>query len=299
MRIAIAGGTGFVGKALAKRLVELEHEVFILTRNLSRDGNVTYVQWLTEGSEPAKQLQEIDVMINLAGESIGAGRWTPARKNLILQSRLQTVAEVIQLMKNLQKKPKVFLNASAIGFYGTSLHDTFTEDERTPGDDFLASTVKQWEEKALEANNLDIRTVLCRFGIILDNKEGALPRMALPYKLFAGGNLGSGEQWMSWIHLNDVVNGIIFAMENEKLSGPVNFTAPKPVKMTELGKALARTMKRPHWIPAPAFILKVVLGEMSLLVLEGQRVFPTKLQEAGYSFQYEQIDSALHDIYQK
>lgn len=300
MRIAIAGGSGFVGKALAKRLVELEHDVFILTRNPSRNGNnMTYVQWLTNESDPVKHLQEIDVMINLAGESIGAGRWTPQRKNRILQSRLQTVAEVLQLMKDLRKKPKVFLNASAIGFYGTSLHDTFTENEITPGDDFLADTVKQWEAKALEAHKLDIRTVLCRFGIILDNKEGALPRMALPYKLLAGGNLGSGQQWMSWIHLKDVVNGIIFAMENEKLSGPVNFTAPKPVKMTDLGKALAQAMKRPHWLPTPAFVLKAALGEMSLLVLEGQRVLPTKLKSAGYSFQYEQIDSALNDIYQK
>lgn len=298
MRIAIAGGSGFVGNALTKRLIERGHEVFILTRNPAKNGDTKYIQWLTEGSDPAEQLKEIDVMINLAGESIGAGRWTSTRKQLIVQSRLQTVAEVLQIMKQLPTKPKVFLNASAIGFYGTSFHDRFTEADTSAGSDFLASTVKQWEEKALEATQLDVRTVLCRFGIILDKKESALPRMALPYKLFAGGNLGTGQQWMSWIHLDDVVNGIIFAIENENLSGPVNFTAPVPVKMEQLGKSLAKALNRPHWFPTPAFMLKALLGEMSLLVLEGQHVLPTKLQEAGYHFQYKEIASALADIYQ-
>ncbi|MEK4149405.1 TIGR01777 family oxidoreductase [Robertmurraya sp. FSL W8-0741] len=298
MRIAIAGGSGFVGNALTKRLIEQGHEVFILTRSPAKNGDIKYIQWLTEGSDPAGQLKEIDVMMNLAGESIGAGRWTSTRKQLIVQSRLQTVAEVLQIMKQLPTKPKVFLNASAIGFYGTSLHDRYTEADASAGSDFLASTVKQWEEKALEATHLNVRTVLCRFGIILDKKEGALPRMALPYKLFAGGNLGTGQQWMSWIHLDDVVNGIIFAIENENLSGSVNFTAPVPVKMEQLGKSLAQATNRPHWFPTPAFMLKALLGEMSLLVLEGQHVLPTKLQQAGYQFQYKEIASALADIYE-
>jgi uncharacterized protein len=299
MRVAVTGGTGFVGQALTKRLLELGHEVLILTRSKPNHGHrkgLTYVTWLSEGCDTVNQLQQIDVMINLAGESINSGRWTTERKKRILESRLHATQEVLTILKQLEKKPKVFINASAIGFYGTSLSDTFTEESQ-PGNDFLATTVKRWEDMALQATELNIRTALCRFGIILDKNDGALPRMALPYKLFGGGTVGSGNQWMSWIHLKDVVEAMLFIMEHDSLSGPVNFTAPSPVKMKELGKTIAATLRRPHWIPAPAFALKIALGEMSLLVLEGQRVLPNKLQEAGYPFLFEQVDLALINIY--
>lgn len=299
MRVAITGGTGFVGKALTKKLLSLGHEVFILTRNSkNKEGNLTYIQWLTEGADPGAELKHVDVFVNLAGESINSGRWTNERKERILNSRLQATEEVLKIMSKLETKPKTLINASAIGFYGTSLTDSFTEEHKKSGEDFLATTVKLWEEKAMKANELDIRTVLCRFGIILDKNDGALPRMALPYNLFAGGTVGSGKQWMSWIHLDDVVDAMIFLMNNNTISGPVNFTAPHPVKMRELGQAIGAALKRPHWIPAPAFALQLALGEMSLLVLEGQRVFPEKLQKAGYLFQYEKVDKALLNIFQ-
>lgn len=300
MRIAIAGGTGFVGRALTNKLLELGHEIFVLTRddqNRDNRNNMTYVQWLTDGSDPARRLQHIDVIINLAGESINSGHWTNNRKNRIQKSRLEATDKMISTIKQLEGKPRVLINASAIGYYGTSLTDTFTEKTNEVGKDFLATTVGLWEERASQATELGIRTVLCRFGIILDKKEGALPRMVLPYKWYAGGTVGSGEQWMSWIHLDDVVDAILFIIENEAISGPVNFTSPYPIRMEELGKAIGKALNRPHWMPAPAFALKIALGEMSLLVLEGQRVLPEKLQKFGYSFQYKQIHEALNRIY--
>lgn len=300
MRVAITGGTGFVGKVLTKRLLDLGHDVFILTRNRqtqSTKNNLTYVRWLTEDSDPASMLKNIDVFVNLAGESINSGRWTAERKVRIRKSRIEATEQVLTILENLEDKPKTLINASAIGYYGTSLTKTFTERERESGNDFLATTVKLWEEKALQASAMGIRTALCRFGIILDNNEGALPRMALPYKFFVGGTVGSGEQWMSWIHIDDVVNAMIYIMENESLSGPINFTAPNPVKMNTLGKEIGKALGRPHWMPAPAFALKALLGEMSLLVLEGQQVLPNKLKEAGYTFSYSRIDEALKNIY--
>ncbi|MDQ0156193.1 TIGR01777 family oxidoreductase [Robertmurraya andreesenii] len=298
MRIAIAGGTGFVGKALTKRLLDLGHELFILTRNPPKNNvqNLTYVKWLVEGSEPVSQLHQIDIVINLAGESINT-RWTETGKNKILTSRLEATEAIISILRRLEQKPKALINASAIGYYGTSFTETFTEETGKSGKDFLATTVRQWEEKASEASMLGIRTCYCRFGIILDKEEGALPRMALPYKLFVGGTVGTGEQWMSWIHIDDVVNALLFIIEHETISGPVNFTSPHPIRMKELGRAVGRALRRPHWIPAPSFALKIALGEMSILVLEGQQVIPEQLQKYGYPFQYTQIDEALKDIY--
>lgn len=291
MKIVIAGGTGFVGKALTKRFLELGHEIIILTRKKSHTGgNPTYLQWLCEDSTPT--IQDIDVMINLAGESLSSGRWTDERKERILSSRIEATEAVLAIMK--KNSPKTFINASAIGYYGTSLTETFTEENKKAGTDFLATTVKHWEEIASQATT---RTVLCRFGIILDKSEGALPRMGLPYKLFAGGTVGSGRQWMSWIHIQDVVEAILFLIDHEEIAGSVNFTAPNPVSMKELGQALGKAMKRPHWMPAPAFALRLALGEMCLLVLEGQRVLPEKLQLAGFQFLFEKVDEALINIY--
>lgn len=300
MRIAIAGGTGFVGKALTKRCIELGHEIYILTRHPSKiEEKIAYVQWLVDDCDSSSQLENIDVMINLAGESINSGRWTTERKQRILDSRLHATEEVLSLIKNLVNKPKILINASAIGFYGTSLTNTYTEANTIPGKDFLATTVRLWEEKALEAENLGIRTALCRFGIILDRTEGALPKMALPYHLFVGGPIGKGEQWMSWIHLDDVVEAILYIINNEDIKGAVNFTAPHPLKMTEFGKTLGIVLKRPHWISAPAYALRMALGEMSLLVLEGQHVLPEKLLRAGYPFLYDRLEPALRNIYER
>ncbi|MEH7345735.1 TIGR01777 family oxidoreductase [Bacillus sp. JJ1532] len=300
MKIALTGGTGFIGGALAKELVKNGHEIFILTRDASIRNNtdkIKYISWLNDGDVPEEKLEGIDGLINLAGESINSGRWTETRKKRILDSRISATREVLRILVHLNKKPKILINASAIGYYGTSPTNTFSEDSSEKGADFLSITVQKWETEAFKAKELGIRTVCCRFGIILDKTDGALPRMALPYKLFAGGKVGSGEQWVSWIHLRDVVNGIIFCMENKNMEGPVNFTAPHPVRMKEFGQILGKTLQRPHWIPAPGFALKSLLGEMSVLVLEGQKVLPEKLASNGYPFLFKHLHKALADIY--
>lgn len=300
MKIALTGGTGFVGRALTKELIKNGHDILILTRNAStrkNTENIAYISWLNESDQPENELEGIDAIINLAGESINSGRWTESRKKSILNSRISATKEVLRILDKLNKKPSVLINASAIGYYGTSRTKTFTEESAEKGGDFLAQTVQQWEAQALKAKDMGIRTVCCRFGIILDGTDGALPRIALPYKLFAGGTVGSGEQWVSWIHLKDVVNGIIFAIQNEQIKGAVNFTAPAPTKMKEFGQILGKVLHRPHWIPAPGFALRAVLGEMSVLVLEGQKVLPSKLTSNGFHFLFEHLHNALEDIY--
>lgn len=301
MKIAIAGGTGLVGQALTDHLIDKGHSIFILTRNTSNKkekANVTYVEWLKESSSPETSLDGIDAFVNLAGESINSGRWTEEQKKKIIESRISSTKEINRIIGSLQNKPEVLVNASAIGYYGTSETQTFTEKDTTPGSDFLASTVYAWEKEAEHAKADGVRTVFTRFGIVLDKDEGALPRMMLPYKMFVGGKIGSGEQWMSWVHIKDVVGAITFCLENKDIDGPVNVVSPQPKQMKDFGKTLGKVMGRPHWFPTPGFALKVALGEMSVLVLEGQKVLPTKLEEKGYNFFFSHLDDALSDILQ-
>jgi uncharacterized protein len=300
MKIAITGGTGLVGKALSREMINSGHEVFILTRNTARSNNSLnpkYVSWLNEGDQPESELEGIDAIVNLAGATINS-RWTDDYKRKILDSRLQATSEVKRIIKKLLKKPEVLVNASAVGFYGTSITEEFTETAPA-GNDFLAETVERWERAASQAEDLGVRVVLCRFGVILDKHGGALPRMVLPYKFFGGGKIGSGKQWLSWIHIQDVVSGLMFAIDHKQLKGPVNFSAPSPVTMDQFGKTLASILQKPHWMPVPPFMLKMMLGEMSILVLEGQRVHPEKLLIAGFVFRYLHLKEALKDIFGK
>ena len=295
MKIAISGGTGLVGKALSSKLIDNGHEVIILTRSkINSSANPKFVQWLNDGDQPEKELEGIDAIVNLAGATINS-RWTAEYKREILESRLRTTSEINRIIGKLKLKPEVLINASAVGYYGTSYTAEFSEIS-AGGDDFLAETVARWETEANQACNLGVRVILCRFGVILDKKGGALPRMVLPYQLFGGGKIGSGKQWLSWIHIEDVVGGILFALENKQLNGPVNFSAPEPVNMDEFGKTLAKVINRPHWMPVPSVMLKLLLGEMSILVLEGQRVLPEKLLSAGYIFRFPHLQEALKDI---
>jgi uncharacterized protein (TIGR01777 family) len=298
MKIAITGGTGFVGQALTKAFLKENHEVFILSRmdKHSDEKGLHYVQWLTPGSKPEESLAQIDVFINLAGESLNSGRWTAERKRRIIDSRMEATKEVIRILTHLDNKPSVLINASAVGFYGISREKEFTEADQEQGEDFLAKTVLTWEQEALAAEKLDIRTVLARFGIILDLNEGALPKMVLPYKLMVGGTVGSGEQWLSWIHIEDVVGLIQHAINEPSIKGPLNTVTPHPVKMKEFGQTISNVLNKPHWLPAPSFALKALLGEMSILVLEGQKVLPKKAQDSGYQFAYNNLEAALTDI---
>lgn len=298
MKIAITGGTGFAGKEMTKLFRQQGHEVFILTRSPKpSDNGVHYVEWLTDGAAPERELAGIGAFVNLAGSSINDGRWDDEQKKLIYSSRVEATTEVLRIIKALEEKPKVLVNASAVGIYPASTEKSYTEESPERGDDFLAKTVIEWERLANEAKELDVRVALARFGIILGKKDGALPLMALPYKLFGGGTVGTGEQWLSWIHVNDLARAVLFAIETDNLEGPFNVTAPYPKRMKEFGKEIAHALGRPHWFPVPEFVLKAALGDKSRLVLEGQRVLPEVLQKHGFEFSFPDLRSALADIY--
>ncbi|GEN55399.1 TIGR01777 family oxidoreductase [Halobacillus faecis] len=301
MKIAITGGTGFVGTQLKEKLVQEGHDVYILTRSPKKykdTEQVTYVGWLKEEFHPENELPVLDAIVNLAGESLNSGRWTEERKQSILESRIKSTEGVLDLIDALPEKPNVLVNASAVGFYGQSKTKTFTEETTEPGNDFLANVVEEWEARASQAAEKGIRTVYVRFGIIL-GEEGALPKMTLPYKMMIGGNLGSGEQWMSWVHIDDVVGLVHFAIENQEIHGPLNGTAPNPKRNKDFGHTLGEVLNRPHWIPAPSFALKAALGDMSTLLLDGQCVIPKKAMASGYTFHYPELQPALSSILNK
>ncbi|PEQ09964.1 TIGR01777 family oxidoreductase [Bacillus toyonensis] len=296
MKIAISGGTGFIGKYLSTFFIQKGYTVYILTRKNkieTSNPNLQYVQWTPD--LPTFPLSSIDIVINLAGESINS-RWTKKQKEAILNSRIQATRGLIKQLQTLSTKPHTFINASAIGYYGTSETESFTEQQETPGNDFLAETVFLWEREACKARSLEIRTIYARFGVILGADGGALPKMLLPYQFYIGGTIGSGNQWLSWIHIDDVVRMIDFIIHKEEINGPLNITAPLPIRMKEFGETMATIMRKPHWLPVPSFMLHALLGEMSILVLEGQHVLPSKAIEHGYQYTFPTIDHALQNI---
>ncbi|MGY4690550.1 TIGR01777 family oxidoreductase [Salibacterium sp. K-3] len=298
MNILAAGGTGLVGSALTGYLTGLGHHVFILTRNASSKQNkdlVTFVEWLQPGARPEDHLPDIDAVINLAGASINS-RWTEKQKQKILQSRLDAAGEINRLIGALDRSPEVLINASAVGWYGTSKTAEFTEKSSPANSNFLQHVCEQWEKEASRAADAGVRTVLARFGLILDDSGGALPKMMFPYKLFAGGPIGSGDQWYSWVHLQDVIQLICFAIHHKNMEGPLNVTAPNPERMREFGRKLGSTLNRPHWAPVPAFVIRTALGDMSTLILEGQKVIPQKALQHGFSFTYPNLEKALQNI---
>lgn len=300
MKIAITGGTGFVGNVLSEELIKHGHELFILTRNPDKQSaheNITFIGWMTEGATPETHLDGIDAFINLAGESINSGRWTEERKRRILASRIEATQEALRIIRNLENKPASFINASAIGIYPSSVSRTYTEASTEQSEDFLGQTVQIWEREAGRAREMGLRVAFMRFGIVLGKGGGALPKMAIPYKLFAGGPVGSGEQWMSWIHIQDIAKGISYTLQHEDIEGPVNLTAPHPLQMNEFGKVLGEVLGRPHWLPVPSLALKAAMGDMSTLVLDGQKVIPEVLLNHGFEFEYPDLKEALQAIY--
>ncbi|MFJ7953805.1 TIGR01777 family oxidoreductase [Lysinibacillus sp. NPDC096418] len=297
MKIVIAGGTGFVGKMLTKYLQTDGHEIAILTRSTSKHENgINYVQWLQDGSRPETELGEVDAFVNLAGVSLNDGRWTKKQKKAIYTSRMEATLEIVRIIERLQKKPKVLVNASAVGIYPTSTINTYTENCTDFATDFLGWTVHDWERHAKRAENLGVRVALARFGVILGSESGALPSMLLPYKMYVGGTVGSGEQWLSWIHVNDAARALYFAIMNESINGAFNVTAPNPKRMKEFGQTIAGVMKRPHWMPIPSLAMQLALGEQSMLVLEGQYVLPQVLENLNFEFHFPQLKEALEDL---
>lgn len=297
MKVVIAGGSGFVGRYITKLLLKNNHDIIILSRNQKADTeNVKYVLWLQEGASPEKEIGKADVFINLAGVSINDGRWSEKHQNKIFKSRMEATDELIRIIGKLDQKPSVFINASAIGIYPVSETEIYTEDSLEVATDFLGNTVSEWEKKASSLNDLGIRTAFTRFGLILGKDEGALPLMVLPYKMFIGGKVGSGRQWVSWVHVQDVAQAIAHIIQNDQLKGAINVTAPFPVRMDEFGKMIGATLHKPHWLPAPSPLMKLALGKKSFLVLEGQYVMPEKLLANGFEFDFPVLSLALDNL---
>ncbi|MDF2902993.1 MAG: dependent epimerase family protein [Bacillus sp. (in: firmicutes)] len=300
MKIVIAGGSGFIGQKLVDFLLSEGHEIVILTRRSKKDTRgITYVKWLGEGANPENEIGSADVFINLAGVSINDGRWTKKHQKQIYESRMTATDELLRIIAALSEKPSVLINASAIGIYPASVEAVYTEDSTEMANDFLARTVYDWEKKAAGVESLGIRAAFMRFGVVLGNEGGALPLMTMPYKLFVGGTIGSGKQWVSWVHVVDVVRAIAFAVENDRLKGPVNVTSPSPKRMEDFGKVIGLCLKSPHWLPVPSILMKLALGKKSALVLEGQYVVPEVLMKNGFSFLFPTLESALGDLLTK
>lgn len=297
MKVAISGGTGFVGKRLTEKLKKRGTEVIVLTRGAEKfENDIQYITWM-DGNSNIPALEGIDAFINLAGVSLNDGRWTEAQKNAIYTSRMETTEELLRIFKNLTVRPKVFINASAIGIYPTSTTAVYTEQSTDKANDFLGKTVADWEHKALKAEQMGIRTCLARFGVILGRESGALPLITLPYRLFFGGTVGSGEQWLSWIHIDDVCEALLHIIDTPELTGAINFTSPNAKRMKQFGKTVSKALKRPHWLPVPSIALKLALGEKSQLVLEGQYVVPEKLLSTGFQFKFPSLEDAIIDLY--
>lgn len=297
MKIVIAGGSGFIGQKLTATLINEGHEVIILTRKAKKaEGNIQYVRWLEEGALPEKEIESADACINLAGVSINEGRWTADHQKRIYDSRMTATDELIRIINALPERPSILINGSAIGLYPASTEAVYTEESLERADDFLARTVHDWEKKAASVETDGIRTVFMRFGVVLGHEGGALPLMTLPYKWFVGGTVGSGKQWVSWVHITDVTRAIVFAIHNDKLCGPVNVTSPFPKKMKDFGQTIGSVLHRPHWLPAPSFAMKWVLGQKSALVLEGQHVVPEVLMKEGFDFLFPSLEAALEDL---
>jgi hypothetical protein len=295
--IVVAGGTGFIGRHLTRSLVAKGHTVTLLTRHptLDKEQKIRQVEW--DGHHEGRWCEELksaEAVINLSGASISK-RWTTRDKGEIIQSRLQPTRTLIQAMKRLESRPKVLINASAIGYYGDLPEGEVTESG-IKGSGFLADLCELWEQEARKAEELGLRVVTLRTGIVLGSGGGALGKMLPPFKFFLGGPLGSGRQWFSWIHQEDETGAILFCLENDSIKGPVNLTASNPVTMAHFCRELGRTLHRPCWAPVPSFVLRLLLGEMSEMLLTGQRVIPQKLTRAGYRFRYPLLKEALQSI---
>ncbi|MGA7917201.1 MAG: TIGR01777 family oxidoreductase [Candidatus Acidiferrales bacterium] len=296
MKVLISGGSGLVGSALTKSLRADRHSVshFVRPGRAATPGDVLWDPSRATVDVPA--LEGYDAIVHLSGASISDGRWTEQRKAILRSSRVDSTRVLVDSLERLKQPPRVFVCASAIGFYGDRGDELLTESSGY-GNDFLSILCRAWEGEAARAAARGIRTVMARFGIVLATQGGALPRMLTPFKLGAGGRLGSGKQWMSWIALEDAVQILRMAIDDEKLQGPVNVVAPQPVQNAEFTRVLAAALHRPAIFPAPAFALRVALGQMAdALLLASQRVQPEKLIANGYKFRHETLRSALQTI---
>ena len=301
MKVIIAGGRGLLGNALSAALVRDRHDVIVLTRG-SAAGSTAGVRWLQwiPASRTGSWLAEIDgagAVVNLAGESIAAGRWSAARKQQIEASRIVATRNLVEAIAASTSPPRVFVSGSAVGYYGPCGDEIVTE-AAPPGTDFLAGVCVRWESEAARAASSTVRVIELRTGLVLARTGGALPRMLLPFRVGIGGPLGTGRQYWPWVHVDDWVSQIRWAIATPAISGPINVAAPHPVTNAEFARQLGRAMHRPAWLPTPGFALRLMLGEMAEgLLLSGQRVLPDKALKAGFSFRYPHLEDALSDLF--
>ncbi|HXT70503.1 MAG TPA: TIGR01777 family oxidoreductase [Vicinamibacterales bacterium] len=299
MRIVIAGGTGFLGSALSRRLAKDGHTVVVLTRDSlapREPGLVRYASWTPDGNAGAwaRELDGADAIVNLAGAGIADKRWSASRKQLLRQSRILSTRSLVNAIRVMTKRPTVMIQGSAEGYYGAFETGPTIDESFPPGSDFLANLCAAWEAEAQPVAALGVRLVLARTSVVLSRNGGALKKMIPPFKAFVGGPLGTGKQFFSWIHLDDWVGLNAWAIGNPEASGPINFTAPGPVTNGEFSHALARALGRPCWLPVPPFALRIIVGEMAgAALLLGHRILPTRAITLGYKFQYERIDEAM------
>lgn len=303
MKVAITGATGLVGSRLVEKLKAENHQILVLTRNPDKAKKIfpnsafPQVEIILYNPQASGEWQKVisgcDAVINLAGAPI-AERWTPQYKQEILSSRQTVTQKVVEAIKQAEAKPQVLVSASAIGYYGTSETATFDETS-TSGDDFLAKVCQTWEAEAEKVKEAGVRLVIPRIGIVLAN-GGALGKMLGPFQMFAGGPIGSGRQWFSWIHRDDLVDLIIEALKRPDMEGVFNATAPNPVKMAQFCQTLGEVMNRPSWLPVPDFVLELLLGDGAKVVLEGQQVLPKHTQEVNFQYKYPELKPALKEI---
>jgi uncharacterized protein len=293
MKIIISGASGLVGTALTKALRTDGQTVLHLvrTRNEVSSGQIRWDPLSAQVDVSA--LECADVVVHLSGASISDGRWTPARKAVLRSSRLDSTRVLVDSLARLRQKPGVFVSASAVGYYGNRGDEILTESSG-PGNDFLSLLARDWEAEAIRAAQSGMRTVILRFGVILSPRGGALPQMIRPFRFGAGGRLGSGSQWMSWIALEDVVGIIRSSISNSEMSGAVNVVAPNPVQNSDFAHIVGRILHRPSLLPAPPFMLRLALGEMAdALLLASQRAVPERLLQSGHRFKFPEIEPAL------
>jgi uncharacterized protein (TIGR01777 family) len=289
VRVLVTGGTGFIGRALLSALAERGDETVVV----SRRSNPDTVGW----DAVEREVERADAIVHLAGEPIAAARWTKARVELIRESRVQSTTTISRVIERASHKPRVFVSGSGVGVYGMRDDDKELDESAPPGDDVLAQIAVAWEDAASPAHAAGVRTVHPRIGMVLGHGGGALEKMALPFRWFVGGAIGSGRQWVSWIHLHDAVRALLFALDCDALSGPVNVVAPTPVTMDALARAIGRALHRPAAMRVPPFALRLALGKgLARALLTGQRALPRKLLDLGFVFDFPSIDDACADL---
>lgn len=299
MHILITGGTGLIGTALTQRLLAENHTVTILSRNpdtYSVPNGVNVVRWDGRSAEGWGHLMnEVDAVVNLAGVNLGGSLWTRKRKEQLLNSRLSAGHAVVEAFEKAERRPKVLVQASAVGYYAAN-EDSILDENSRPGEDFQGRLVQQWENSTQAVEFMGVRRVITRSGVVFARGAFILTMFLLPFRMMVGGPIGSGKQYISWLHIDDEVEGILFLIQNQEATGVYNLMSPEPVRNSEMGRTISRVIKRPYWFPVPAFAMRAVLGELSTVVLDSWRGDPSRLLELGFVFKYPNVESALRDL---